>query len=82
LKPTETIIVGGTAVVSSAIEKQLINTKSPIILADGDLTTPVKKYLFGNARQTKEVFVLGGTAVVPDTVLDQIGGFVFGDSVY
>jgi len=129
LKPTQTIIVGGTSVVSSAIEKQLENpvryggfdryetaalvaqgmganlniiylatglnfpdalagsvlaarTESPIILADGNLTTPVKKYLFGNAKQTKEVFILGGTAVVPDTILDQVGGFVFGDSVY
>jgi alpha-tubulin suppressor-like RCC1 family protein len=129
LKPTQTIIVGGTAVVSSAIEKQLSNpvryggfdryetaaliaqgmganlnimylatglqfpdalagsvlaarTNSPIILADRNLTTPVKQYLFGNARQTKEVFVLGGTAVVPNAILDQVGGFVVGDSMY
>jgi hypothetical protein len=42
----------------------------------------VKQYLFGNARQTKEVFVLGGTAVVPNAILDQVGGFVVGDSMY
>lgn len=57
-------------------------TDSPIILADGNLTTPVKKYLFGNARQTYEVFMLGGNAAVPDSILDQVGGFIVGDSVY
>ena len=99
MKPTQTIIVGGTAVVSTAIEKQLENPvryggfdryKTAALVAQGMganlnimyLTTPVKKYLFGNAKQTKEVFILGGTAVVPDTILDQVGGFVFGDSVY
>lgn len=129
LKVTQTIIVGGTGAVGSAVEKQLqspvryggadryetaaliaqgmgadlnvlylttglnfpdalagsvlaARTESPIILADGNLTTPVRKYLFGNAVQTKEVFMLGGNAVVPDTILDQVGGFIVGDSVY
>lgn len=57
-------------------------TESPIIMVDGNLTTPVRKYLFGNARGTHEVFMLGGKAVVPDAILDQVGGFIVGDAMY
>lgn len=51
-------------------------TNSPIILVDQKLTQEVSGYLFGRARGCKEVFLLGGSSVVPDTIIEQLAEYI------
>jgi hypothetical protein len=48
-------------------------TDSPVILVDQQLTQPVINELRGRIRTTQGVYLLGGKAVVPDTLIEQTG---------
>lgn len=52
-------------------------TNSPVILVDQKLTPEVSSFLYGRARGSKEVFLLGGSSVVPDTILDELVKYIF-----
>lgn len=58
------------ALASTPLSDQL---DAPVLLNDGaSLNAPTSKWLFDNARKVKHVVVVGGTGVVPQSVLDDI----------